>query len=136
HYPYSISTGWEAPWRTARIYRVLESGKKFSAGALLALQTGIYCDCELFFAERFVYGVDHAKNPSARAKQAAELMRGWDRRMVAVSHPPTVVYRARIELVRLLLEPKLGAAPKDIEQAETTLNWKTYGWGMQSVWLE
>ena len=31
-YPYSISTGWEAPWRSARIYRVLESGKKFSAG--------------------------------------------------------------------------------------------------------
>ena len=136
HYPYSISTGWEAPWRTARIYRVLESGKKFSAADMLALQMDIYSDCERFFAERFVYGVDHAKNPSARAKQAAELMRGWDGRMSADSAAPTVGYRARIELVRLLLEPKLGAAPKDLEQAETTLNWKTYGWGMQSVWLE
>src|SRR4029077_16824989 len=103
HYPYSISTGWEAPWRTARIYRVLESGKKFSAGALLALQTGIYCDCELFFAERFVYGVDHAKNPSARAKQAAELMRGWDGRMAADSAAPTIRYRARIEVGPLVV---------------------------------
>jgi penicillin amidase len=136
HYPYSISTGWEAPWRTARIYRVLESGKKFSAADMLALQMDIYSDCERFFAERFVYGVDHAKNPSARAKQAAELMRGWDGRMSADSAAPTIGYRARIELTRLLLEPKLGAAPKDLEQAEATLNWKTYGWGMQSVWLE
>jgi penicillin amidase len=103
---------------------------------MLALQMDIYSDCERFFAERFVYGVDHAKNPSARAKQAAELMRGWDGRMIADSAAPTIGYRARIELVRLLLEPKLGAAPKDLEQAETTLNWKTYGWGMQSVWLE
>jgi penicillin amidase len=38
--------------------------------------------------------------------------------------------------MRLLLEPKLGSAPKDPEQVETTLNWKSYDWGMQSVWLE
>ena len=43
-YPYSISTGWEAPWRTARIYRVLESGKKFSAADMLALQMDIYSE--------------------------------------------------------------------------------------------
>ena len=43
-YPFSISTGWEAPWRTARIYRVLESGKKFSAADMLSLQTDIYSD--------------------------------------------------------------------------------------------
>ena len=75
-YVFSISTGWEAPWRTARIYRVLESGKKFSAADMLALQTDIYSDCERYFAERFVYAVDHAKNASPRAKQAAEIMRG------------------------------------------------------------
>src|SRR5205814_10577130 len=34
-YPYSISTGWEAPWRSARIYSVLESGKKFSLADML-----------------------------------------------------------------------------------------------------
>jgi len=135
-YPYSISTGWEAPWRTARIYRVLESGKKFSPADMLALQTDIYSDCERFFAERFVYGVDHAKNPSARAKQAAELMRGWDGRMIADSAAPTIGYRARAELTRLLLEPRLGSAPKDANEIDSGLTWKTYGWGMQSVWLE
>jgi len=140
-YPFSISTGWEAPWRTARIYRVLESGKKFSAADMLVLQTDIYSDGERFFAERFVYGVDHAKNASVRTKQAAELMRGWDGRMTADSPAPTIGYRARVELTRLLLEPKLGPAPlgpanKDPKQVYATLNWKTYSWGMQSVWLE
>ncbi len=135
-YPFSISTGWEAPWRTARIYRVLESGKKFSASDMLGLQTDIYSDAERFFAERFVYAVDHAKNSSLRTKQAAELMRGWDGRMTADSAAPTIGYRARVELTRLLLEAKLGSAPADPRQIAASLNWKTYGWGMQSVWLE
>ena len=135
-YPYSISTGWEAPWRTARIYRVLESGKKFSAADMLALQTDIYSDADRFFAERFVYSVDHAKKPSPRTHQAAEILRGWDGRMTADSAAPTIAYRARSELARLLLEPKLGAAPTDPRQIEALLSWKTYSWGMGSVWLE
>jgi penicillin amidase len=135
-YPYSISTGWEAPWRTARIYRVLESGKKFSAADMLALEMDIYSEADRFFAEQLVYGVDHARNPSERAKQAAELMRGWDGRMTAESAAPTIAYRARAELTRLLLEPKLGPAPKDATAVASTLSWKTYSWGMQSMWLE
>src|SRR3989449_586569 len=135
-YPYSISAEWEAPWRTARIYRVLESGKKFSAADMLALQADIFSEWERYSAERFVYAVDHAKSPSARAKQAAEIMRGWDGRMTANSAAPTITARARTELVRLLLEPRLGAAPKDPQQVEATLNWKRYRWGMASIWLE
>ena len=92
-YPYSISTGWEAPWRTARIYRVLESGKKFSAADMLALQMDIYSEADRYFAERFVYGVDHASTASARTKQAAELMRGWDGRMTADSAAPPLRFR-------------------------------------------
>ncbi len=135
-YPYSISTGWEAPWRTARIYRVLESGKKFSAADMLALETDIYSDFDRYVADRLVYAVDHAKNPSARAKQAAEILRGWDGRMTQDSAAPLLAYRSRRELSRSLLEAKLGAAPEDPKQAAATLNWKTYHWGMSSVWLE
>jgi penicillin amidase len=135
-YAYSLSAEWEAPWRTARIYRVLESGRKFSAADMLGLQTDIYADAERYFAERFAYGVDHAKNPSARAKQAADILRQWDGRMTAESAAPTISSRTRAELMRLLLETKLGAAPKDPAQSEATLSWKTYHWMLQSVWLE
>jgi penicillin amidase len=135
-YKYSLSTEWEAPWRTARIYRVLESGRKFSAADMLALETDIYSEMDRFFAERFVYAVDHAKNPSARAKAAAEIMRQWDGRMIENSAAPTIAVRARQELERLLLEPKLGTASKDPQQLETTLSWKSYQWMMSTLWLE
>jgi len=52
------------------------------------------------------------------------------------SAAPTIAVQARKELLRLLLEPKLGAAPKDPRQAETTLSWKSYRWMMSTVWLE
>ena len=145
-YPYSISMEWEAPWRTERIYHVLESGRKFSAADMLALQTDIQSEGTLFAAERLVYAVDHASKASARAKQAAELMRGWDGRMLASLAAPTIAEITLRELRRLLLEPKLGPAlPKSDKDADSelykddetkALDWKTYTWLQRSIWLE
>jgi penicillin amidase len=135
-YPYSLSVEWEAPWRTERIYHVLESGRKFAASDMLALENDVHSENDLFAAERFVYAVDHAAKPSARAKQAADLMRNWDGRMVGSSAAPTVAVRSARELTRLLLEPRLGAAPADEALQESTLSWKTYAWEMRSVWLQ
>jgi penicillin amidase len=136
NYPNSVSMEWEAPWRTERIYRVLESGRQLSMADMLALQNDVHSEAEQFAAERFVYAVDHATKPSARAKQAADLMRSWDGRMLASSAAPTIAENSILELRRLLLEPKLGSAPADSKQADTVLNWKTYSWEMRSVWLE
>ena len=146
NYPNSISMEWEAPWRTARIYHVLESGRKFSPADMLALQTDVHSDFDLFAAERFVYAIDHAAKPSQRAKQAADLMRGWDGRMLASSAAPTIAEASLRELRRLLLEPKLGIAPSErprdadselyLEDDKNSVNWKTYSWLQRSVWLE
>ena len=132
-YPNSISMEWEAPWRTARIYHVLESGRQFTTADMLNLQTDIHSEAHLFAAERFVYAVDHAAKPSARARQAADLMRSWDGRMDAAAAAPTIAENCIRQLRRLLLEPKLGSASDD---AVGSLNWKTYSWEMRSVWLE
>jgi len=146
NYPNSISMEWEAPWRTARIYHVLESGRKFSASDMLGLQTDVHSEFVQFAAERFVYAVDHASKPSSRAKQAADLMRAWDGRMLASSAAPTIAEGSIRELRRLLLEPKLGIAPPEtphdsdselyLEDENETVNWKTYSWLQRSVWLE
>jgi penicillin G amidase len=139
NYPNSISMEWEAPWRTARIYHVLESGRQFSAADMLALQTDVQSESDLFAAERFVYAVDHASKASARAKQAADLMRSWDGRMQALSAAPTIAENSIVELRRLLLEPKLGSAPADSTDStkdDGVLSWQTYSWEMRSVWLE
>jgi len=135
-FPYSVSSSWEAPWRTERIYHVLESGRKFAPLDMLALQNDIHSENDLFAAERFVYAIDHASKPSARARQAADLMRNWDGRMLASLAAPTIAVRSAQELTRLLLEPLLGTAPEDPKQQERTLNWKTYHWQMRTVWLQ
>jgi penicillin amidase len=145
-YPHSISMEWEAPWRTARIFHVLESGRKFSVSDMLALQTDIHSEPDAFAAERFVYAVDHASKPSARVKQAADLMRGWDGRMDASSAVPTIAENAIRELRRFLLEAKLGSASAEKqhesdselykEDKNTGVSWKTYSWLQRSVWLE
>jgi len=133
-YKYSISTEWEAPWRTARIYRVLESGKKFATPDMLALQMDVSSTYDRFVADKLVYAVDHAGKISDRAKKAADILRDWDGRMSADSAAPTIESKARLELARILLEPKLGAA--DDKAAPGTLNWKSYRWSMSTVWLE
>jgi penicillin G amidase len=135
-YRNSISIEWEAPWRTERIYHVLESGRKFAATDMLALENDIHSENDLFAAERFVYAVDHASKPSARAKQAADLMRNWDGRMLGSLAAPTIAVNSARELTRLLLEPRLGSSPEDPIAQEATLSWKTYQWEMHTVWLQ
>jgi penicillin G amidase len=135
-YPYSLSVEWEAPWRSSRIYRVLEAGKKFSAADMLELEADIDSELDRLFAERFVSAVEHSNNPSSRAKAAVALLSSWDGHMNAHSAAPTIAVRAREQLEKLLLEPKLGPAPQDPVQAESTLNWKSYRWMMETIWLE
>jgi penicillin G amidase len=149
-YKYSISTEWDAPWRTDRIYRVLESGKKFAPTDMMALQMDVSSTYDRFCADKFVYAVDHAASASDRAKRAADILRDWDGRMSADSAAPTIETKARQELARLLLEPKLGAAAASsdsspasrpssnstLNAASSALSWKSYRWAMSSVWLE
>jgi len=123
-YPYLLSSEWMAPFRTERIYRVLQSGRHFAPEDMLALQMDVASEFDRFCAERFVYAVDHAKNPSPRARAAADLMRSWAGQVTVDSAAATITVSSRTELWRMLLEPKLGA------------EYKIYRWGMQSVALE
>ena len=148
-YAYSISTEWDPPWRTNRIYQVLESGRKFSAADMLSLQSDVYSGFDRFCAERFVYSLDHVKGLSKRAQQARDLMRDWDGRLTVDSAAATIENRSQYELRRLLLEPKLGEAPKEASGAggrpnpqnvpkatPSEFSWKSYHWFSSSIWLQ
>ncbi|HEX2597925.1 MAG TPA: penicillin acylase family protein [Terriglobales bacterium] len=132
-YGYSLSTEWDAPWRTERIYRVLESGKKFAPADMLALQTDVYSAFDRFCAERFVYALDHARTVSPRAREALDLMRDWNGIMASDSAAATIEIQARHELARILLEDKF--ANKN-DQSLPNLTAKDYRWALGSVWLE
>jgi len=77
---------------------------------MLALQTDIQSENEAFSAERFVYAVDHAAKPSARAKQAADIMRTGMGACSLVCRSYDCLPRAR-GLTRMLLEPRWMPRP-------------------------
>lgn len=123
-YPHLLATQWFPPYRTERIYHVLESKPKFSLDDMLALQTDVTSEYDRFFADRFVYAIDHNPKASARARQAVDVMRGFDGRMAIDSAAPTIEVITRQVLWKLLLEAKLGN------------DWMNYEWSESSVALE
>jgi penicillin amidase len=123
-YPHLLALQWASPYRTERIYRVLESGRRFTAADMLALQTDVISEWDLFCAQRFAEAVARSGNVSARVQQAAELLRAWDGRITRDSAAATLVARARRHLTRMLYEPKLGPAQNE------------YRWFMSAVALE
>ncbi len=133
NFPYLVANEWGEPYRTQRIYRVLESDRKFTPADMLELQTDVYSEFDRFFAERLVYAVDQNQQASARARQAADLLRKWNGGVSADSAVPSLLAAARTELTRRLLEPRLGRGSED---PRSPAGWQRYRWFMSNVWLE
>jgi len=139
-YKYMAGNQWFPPYRQERIYRMLDSGRKFAPADMLALEMDVYSDFDRFTAERIVYAIDHARNPSERARKAADILRTWDGRVTVDSPAPALTSVTRRYLWQLLLEGYMGAP--DAETVSTRPRrvvsgvYKEYSWGMQSVALE
>jgi len=130
-YPYSISTDWGSPYRTQRIYSVLESGNKFSPSDMLALQTDIDSEFDKFCADHFVAAIDHSKAVSSRTREAAEIMRSWDGRMTADSAAATITLKSESKLKALLL----GAYVEDYSWYESSVAWENLLTKRPKYWL-
>src|SRR3954469_7049565 len=121
-YPYPISTYFDVPFRTQRIYSVLQSGRRFDTTDMLSLQMDVYSDFEKSLADRFVSAVDHSPSATPRAKEAAELLRSWDGRFPAESPAANIIVFARRAAVREMLEPQLGGVQiQSLSENEKTI---------------
>ena len=122
-YRYPITLDWLAPYRTERIYKVLEatatrdaSGAKNGSGHLLtpadmlALQTDVHSELDHLIAQKLAYAIDHA-NASLRSdsslRQAADLLRSWNGEVDANAAAPAIVNAERDVIWPMLLVPKL-----------------------------
>jgi penicillin amidase len=123
-YKYMLANQWGPPYRTERIYRVLESDAKLGADDMLHLEMDTHSEFDRTFANALVYAIDHAKNPSDRVRQAADLLRAWNGRMDIDSAAATISGKTRPVLWRMILEPKVGA------------QWADYKWYYSSAALE
>jgi penicillin amidase len=134
-YPYQLATQWFPPYRVERIYKVLKSGKKFSPADMLTLQTDITSDYDRFFADKFVYAIDHSAKATDLTRKAADTMRGWDGRMLADSVAPTIEVRTRRALWEMLLEPKLGNDADNYEWSEAAVVLESIVQNKPARWL-
>jgi penicillin amidase len=123
-YAYDLSVEWMSPYRTQRLYKLLNGPRKFTTADMLAIQTDVVSAFDRFCAEKFVYAIDHSPKASQRAKAAAELMRNWDGAMDTESAAATIAVFSSDKLKELLLKPRLGN------------DWQDYKWFMSPVWLE
>jgi penicillin amidase len=142
-YAQLLANEWASPYRVERIYQLLTQlssrGRKLKPEDMLRIQTDIHSEFDHFCAQRFVYAVDHATNTSPRAREAADIIRGWNGEVRTDSAAATLTVLSERQLWRLLLEPKLGPAtprsatgPRGFEAN----GWNTYFWYGSAVAME
>jgi penicillin amidase len=105
---YLLSLEWIDPYRTQRIYKLLQGRDKLMPKDMLAVQMDIYSEVDQELAHRFAYAIDHAQNADDRLRKAADLMRSWDGKLTTDSAAASIVDQSRYALWPIILEPKLG----------------------------
>jgi penicillin G amidase len=120
--PYPISDDWIDPYRTERIYKMLDGRDQLTPKDMLAAQTDIYSEVDQEMGERIAYAIEHTPgsegNGDPRMRQAANLMRSWDGRLTTDSVAASLVTQTRAALWPMILKPKLGKLASDYHWGE------------------
>jgi penicillin amidase len=106
--PYPLSLEWIDPYRTERIYKLLQGRDQLKPADMLAVQTDVYSEVDQELGHRFAYAIDHTDGVDDRLRKAADLMRSWDGKLTTDSAAASIVTQARYALWPLILKPKLG----------------------------
>ncbi len=107
-YPYFITRMWGEPYRTARIYQLLEAGNHFTVPQMLEIQSDIFAMHDKWLAEQIVAASEEQPPGDPDAQYALEVLRGWDGKAYWDSPAPLITKVAERALLERLLKPKLG----------------------------
>ncbi|MGH9431280.1 MAG: penicillin acylase family protein [Terriglobia bacterium] len=109
-YPYLITRNWESsPYRTARIFHLLQSGNHFSVGDMQRIQMDIQTLDDSWLARRLLLAAHDNPPTTADAQYALGLLVDWDGQARETSGA-TLVCRLTNQVLReRILTPKLGA---------------------------
>ncbi|MFQ5926105.1 MAG: penicillin acylase family protein, partial [Terriglobia bacterium] len=119
-YPHYLTDRWDAPYRVARIYEVLENETGFAPEEFLRLQGDIASRLDFFLAQQLAA----AARDDAELAEAVNILTTWDGRLRATDAAPLLTDTARRILLEMLLRPKLGD------------DWKAYSWLSAPLFLE
>ena len=107
-YPHYLTDRWASPYRTERIYRLLEEKKNLRPADFLAIQNDIFSPPHKFLAEQLVAAARVAPPKDARARDLIARLAGWDGRALAGSAETSFLDFTRKLFLARLLEPLLG----------------------------
>jgi penicillin G amidase len=123
-YRFFITHDWAPPFRTARIFQLLESGHDFEVSDMLRVQMDIAPLDDQWLAKELLAAAEALPPTSADAQYALTLIRAWEGEARADSGATLVLELARQSLLERILKPKLGA---DVS---------VYHWGLSTIFLE
>ena len=107
-YPYFITHNWAAPWRTARIFRLLEAGQNFTVDDMLRIDMDILSLEDLDLAHELVAAGAVVEPQSPDARYALQALGDWDGEARVDSAATLIVEETRPILLDRILRPKLG----------------------------
>jgi penicillin amidase len=123
-YPYFITSKWASPYRTARIYELLEAGSRLTVAEMLRIQTDIRPLDDLWLAQQLLAAAAKRPPQGTDAQYALSLLASWDGEARADSAATLVCQVTRRALRERILKPRLG---DDLSG---------YRWPMSTVFLE
>ena len=123
-YRFFITHEWAPPFRTARIFQLLESGRDFEVRDMQRIQMDIVPLDDQWLAKELQAAAQASPPMSADAQYAVTVIRAWDGEARADSGATLVLELTRQALLQRLLGPKLGP---DVS---------IYHWGLSTVFLQ
>jgi len=119
-----LTDRWEAPYRTARLYQLLEGRQGLRAEDCAAIQDDVVSLPDQFLAAQLL-AASRAEPPGdPAARRLLDRLASWDGRILAGSVEASFLHQVRETLLRDLLEPHLG---QDVG---------LYNWWRRPVFLE
>jgi penicillin amidase len=115
-YPYPITLEWADPYRNERIWHWLSGKNKLTQADMLTLQTDVFSQSDQEIAQRLAYAIDHATDPTKRARAAANILRSWNGVLAIDSPGAAIISLFEQEFWPAVLTPKIGKA------------WQLYDW--------
>ncbi len=107
-YPYFITSMWGAPYRTARIYQLLEGGQSFTVSDMLKIQMDLHPLDDEWLRDRLVAAANEYPPQTPDTQYAVEKLRAWGGEATADSTATLVCELTMTTLLHCILAPRLG----------------------------
>ena len=107
-YPYFITSSWGEPYRTARIYQLLEAGKSLAVADMLKIQMDLHPLDDEWLRDRLIAAAKEYPPREPDVRFAIEKLRAWDGEATADSAATLVCELTKPALLHRILAPRLG----------------------------